>query len=103
MPLAQLLKKGCFQWSDSASQAFEELKKAMVKAHILGLLDFSIPFTVEVDASGCGVGAVLMQNGRGFGILESSIKPKTLGHVHIWKGIGRTLGSNRQKETLFAA
>lgn len=78
-PLTQLLKKGCFQWSGSESQAFEELKKVMVKAYVLGLPDFSIPFTVEVDASGCGIGAVLMHNGRALVFLSQALSPKHLG------------------------
>ncbi|XP_070029865.1 uncharacterized mitochondrial protein AtMg00860-like [Nicotiana sylvestris] len=78
-PLTQLLKKGCFEWSDSTSQAFDELKKAMVKAPVLGLPDFSIPFTVEVDASGYGVGPVLMQKGRALAFLSQALIPKHLG------------------------
>lgn len=55
-PLTNLLKKGNFGWNEKAAKAFEELKLAMVKAPILALPKNFKPFTVEVDASGRGVG-----------------------------------------------
>lgn len=77
--LTLLLKKGYFQWNEVASKAFEELKEAMVKGPVLGLPDFSKTFTVEVDASGVGMGAVLTQNGRPLAYLSQALSPKNLG------------------------
>ncbi|KAA0054240.1 peroxidase 64 [Cucumis melo var. makuwa] len=47
-----------------AREAFEMLKNAMTTLPILALPDFNLPFKIKIDASGYGIGAVLIQAKR---------------------------------------
>lgn len=59
-PLTQLLKKGSFKLIEEAREAFMKLKNTMMTLPMLALPDFSIPFEIETNASGYGIGAVLV-------------------------------------------
>ncbi|XP_044947533.1 uncharacterized protein LOC123396757 [Hordeum vulgare subsp. vulgare] len=64
-PLNELTKKGVpFVWGAAQDHAFDELKRLLTSAPLLALPDFSKQFEVECDASGIGIGGVLMQEGR---------------------------------------
>lgn len=55
-PLTKLLCHAQFHWSSEANVAFQNLKDAITTALVLAILDFKVPFVVETDASGAGMG-----------------------------------------------
>jgi hypothetical protein len=61
-PLTDLTRNGAFKWSREAQLTFDKMQKVMSTCPVLALPNFAQPFTVECDASGEGIGAVLMQN-----------------------------------------
>jgi hypothetical protein len=64
-PLTELLKKGViFTWVQDHQVSFQTLKSALSSAPVLALPDFSLPFCIGTDASGIGIGAVLLQIGH---------------------------------------
>ncbi|PNX74124.1 retrotransposon-related protein, partial [Trifolium pratense] len=59
-PLTGLTKKDKFCWGPEAQVAFQVLKQVMSSPPVLMLPNFNLPFEVECDAAGRGIGAVLM-------------------------------------------
>ena len=53
-----------FVWGDAQQQAFVILKDKLTHAPLLQLPDFTKTFELECDASGIGLGGVLLQEGK---------------------------------------
>jgi RNase H-like domain found in reverse transcriptase/Reverse transcriptase (RNA-dependent DNA polymerase)/Integrase zinc binding domain/Integrase core domain len=61
-PLTEIMKKEVgFRWENEQQIAFDTLKDRLSSAPILVLPDFNKAFEIECDASGKGIGAVLLQ------------------------------------------
>ncbi|WVZ53115.1 hypothetical protein U9M48_004101 [Paspalum notatum var. saurae] len=64
-PLNELTKKGvAFRWGKPQEDAFNLLKDKLTHAPLLQLSDFDKTFELECDASGVGIGGVLMQENK---------------------------------------
>lgn len=78
-PLVKITMLERFQWLNQAQAAFEHLKRALSEAPVLALPNFQLPFTVEIDTSGVGMGTVLSQQGHPIAFFNKSFTPRFLG------------------------
>jgi hypothetical protein len=63
--MTQLLENDArFKWSPQCEEAFLTLKELLTTAPVLAQPDIEKPFDVYCDASGTGIGGVMMQDGR---------------------------------------
>lgn len=71
-----LLKKYTFKWNDEAKACFKKLKLLMTTTLVLSTPDFSKTFGLECDASGIGIGVVIMQDNHPITFKSRKLKPK---------------------------
>jgi hypothetical protein len=63
--MTKLLAKGnTFEWTPRRETSFQELKKRLTTTLVLTMPDMEISFSIYCDASGQGLGCVLMQDGH---------------------------------------
>jgi hypothetical protein len=84
-PLHGLLKKDSFYWIEDHTTSFNTLKQKMCSAPVLALPNFQLPFTLETDASGSGIGVVLMQGGRPIAFYSQALGPKAAAQSTYYK------------------
>jgi hypothetical protein len=63
-PMTELLKKDKFKWTPTCEARFQELKKQLMTVVILVMPDMEKSFSIYCDASGQGLGCVLVQDGH---------------------------------------
>jgi hypothetical protein len=59
-----LAKDNTFEWTPRCETSFQELKKRLTTAPVLTMPDMEKPFSIYCDATGQGLGCVLMQDGH---------------------------------------
>ena len=75
-PMTKLLHKGVkYDWTRNCEEAFRTLKQLLTEAPILASPDIIEPFDMYCDASGVGLGCVLMQNGRVIAYALRQLRP----------------------------
>jgi hypothetical protein len=80
-PMTELLKKGVkFVWSKACEKAFHTLRQHLTSAPVLVQPDNSKPFEVFCDASGTGLGCVLMHEGRVIAYASWALRPHEINY-----------------------
>jgi hypothetical protein len=92
-PLIELLKKNTiFVWTSIHDTAFQTLKQALSSAPVLALPNFHKPFSMETDASGKGIGAVLQQDNYRLAFVSKALGATNLGlSTYFWQTVSGAL------------
>jgi hypothetical protein len=80
-PLNELTLKGVpFSWGTRQGNAFDMLKAKLTHAPLLQLPDFNLTFELECDASGIGLGVVLLQERKPVGYISEKLSGPVLNY-----------------------
>jgi len=75
-PMTELLKKGVkFVWDEKCEKAFHTLREHLTTTPVLAQPDNTKSFDVYCDASGTGLGCVLMQDNRVIAYASRALRP----------------------------
>jgi hypothetical protein len=80
-PLHELTEKGApFTWGKAQEVAFETLKDRLTHTPLLQLPDFNKTFELECDASGIGLGGVLLLEGKPIAYFSEKLNGASLNY-----------------------
>ena len=83
-PMTSVIKKNVtFAWGPAQEESFNRLKYSLTHAPVLTLPNFDKPFEIECDASGVGIGVVLMQDRKPIAYFSDKLGGATLNYPHI--------------------
>jgi hypothetical protein len=81
VPLNDLMKKGVpFYWGAVQEHSFNTLINKLTHAPLLQLPDFGKTFEFECDASGIGIGGVLLQEGKPIAYFSEKLRGPSLNY-----------------------
>ena len=81
-PMTELLKKDIkFKWDAKCDEAFHTLRAHLTTAPVLAQPDNSKSYDVYCDASGTGLGCVLMQDNRVIAYASRALRPHELNYL----------------------
>jgi hypothetical protein len=83
--------------------AFQQLKETMTTPPVLALPNFTLPFTLEADASDYGIRAVLMQQVKPISFLSKSISLRATGLSTYYKEVMAILKALKKWKHYFFA
>jgi hypothetical protein len=82
VPLTNLTKKDKrWEWTKECQEAFEKVKDALTNAPVLAPPELGKPFELVSDASGVGLGAVLLQDGRPVAFESKKLSPAEQNYI----------------------
>ena len=85
-PLRDLLQAGnAWNWNADQERAIEKIKKAIISTPVLKFFDPKCPTTVQCDASGTGLGAVLLQREQPIAYASRALTTTEQGYSQIEK------------------
>ncbi|XP_070014507.1 uncharacterized mitochondrial protein AtMg00860-like [Nicotiana sylvestris] len=80
-PLTKLTQNGAkLQWTDACKWSFQALKDRLTSAPVLILLEVTSGYMIYCDASGIGLGCLLMQHGKA-NIVADALSRKSMGNL----------------------
>ena len=80
-PMTEVIKKNVpFKWGKEQDKSFKLIKEKLTNAPLLVLPNFSQTFEIECDASGIGIGDVLMQDGSSIAYFSEKLSGAALNY-----------------------
>jgi hypothetical protein len=70
-----------WEWTEECQEAFEKVKHALTNAPVLAPPELGKPFEMVLDASGVGLGDVLLQDGRPIAFKSRKLSPAEQNYI----------------------